>query len=207
MTNSHTRATNSITEWIEKLLLIAGLFAISLWLWSIVGTAIYQGRQDQAFEREIHRRSVGSPRTDKHPFIGSGGVVGRLEIPRLHLRAIVGEGVDASTLDWALGHIPGTVFPGQNGNVGVAGHRDTLFRDLRALTKDDLILFQTLSGSYAYRVESMQIVKPQDIGVLEPSKHSELTLVTCYPFNYVGSAPDRFVVKARQVPPGFSGSS
>ena len=81
----------------------------------------------------------------------------------------------------------------------MAGHRDTLFRCLRGVAKDDLILFRTLGGSYTYRVDSTQIVRPQDVRVLEPSEHSELTLITCYPFSYVGAAPDRLVVKTRQV--------
>jgi sortase A len=88
----------------------------------------------------------------------------------------------------------------------VAGHRDTLFRCLRGVAKDDLILFRTLGGSYAYRVDNIQIVRPQDVRVLQPSESSELTLITCHPFSYFGAAPDRFVVKARQVyqpPPGI----
>ena len=99
----------------------------------------------------------------------------------------------------ALGHISGTAFPGENGNVGIAGHRDTLFRALGRIAKNDQIQFQTLSGSYLYEVESTKIVSPQSVAVLAPGDHPQITLVTCYPFYYVGSAPDRFVVKARLV--------
>lgn len=129
------------------------------------------------------------------------GLVGRLVIPRLHLGEIVREGDGERTLSLALGHIPGTALPGQGGNVGIAGHRDTLFRSLRSIGKNDRIQFQTLDGSYDYRVESIEIVKPNDVGVLAPGPYPELTLVTCYPFYYVGAAPDRFIVKARQVSP------
>ena len=143
--------------------------------------------------------------TDSPPvFLGKDGLVGRLIIPRLHLRAMVCEGADEKTLRLALGHIPGTALPGQKGNVGVAGHRDTLFRDLREIDKDDLILFQTLARNYVYQVETTEIVKPQNVGVLNAHEYPELTLVTCYPFYYVGSAPERFVVKARQVPQGHT---
>jgi len=138
------------------------------------------------------------------PFIDKNGLIGRLTIPRLHLRAMVREGADEKTLGLALGHIPGTALPGQKGNVGVAGHRDTLFRGLREINKTDLILFETFAGNYVYQVENTEVVKPQSVSVLNAGEYPELTLVTCYPFYYVGSAPERFIVKARQVPPSQS---
>src|SRR5262249_34912812 len=99
----------------------------------------------------------------------------------------------------AVGHIPGTAFPGAEGNVGVAGHRDMLFRGLRNIRKNDLIEFETLQGKYTYQVEQLRIVKPHQTEVLADGKQPELTLVTCYPFYYVGSAPDRFIVQAREI--------
>ena len=135
----------------------------------------------------------------QRPSIAENDLVGRLAIPRLRVSAIVREGVGRDTLGLAVGHIPGTALPGQMGNVGVAGHRDTLFRGLRDIRANDLIQFETLAGRYVYQVGSTQIVKPQNVSVLKPGQYSELTLVTCYPFNYIGSAPDRFIVKARQV--------
>jgi sortase A len=131
--------------------------------------------------------------------IATGEMIGRLEIPRLKLHAIVREGAGAGTLALALGHIPGTAFPGQPGNVGVAGHRDALFRGLGQIRQTDRIEFQTLAGKYEYEVESTEIVKPQKVSVLNAGQYPEITLVTCYPFYYVGSAPDRFIVKARLV--------
>lgn len=127
-------------------------------------------------------------------------LIGRLSIPRLHLRAIVREGVGRGTLGVALGHIPGTALPGQDGNMAVAGHRDTLFRCLHAIKPHDLIRFETLHNRYDYEVVSTEIVPPQNVGVLKANSYSELTLVTCYPFDYIGPAPDRFIVKAREVP-------
>jgi LPXTG-site transpeptidase (sortase) family protein len=112
---------------------------------------------------------------------------------------MVREGAGATTLDLALGHIPGTALPGQPGNIGVAGHRDSLFRGLGRIHKTDRIEFQTLTGDYQYEVESTSVVKPQTVSVLDPGQYPEITLVTCYPFRYVGSAPDRFIVKARLV--------
>ncbi|MBZ5618979.1 MAG: class D sortase [Acidobacteriia bacterium] len=140
-----------------------------------------------------------SPQPGPQPILEPNGLVGRLAIPRLHLSAMVREGTGEDTLDLSLGHVPHTALPGQDGNVAVAGHRDTIFRGLRGIHENDLIHFETLGGNYVYQVETTQIVKPQDVGVLKAGEHPELTLITCYPFYYVGSAPDRFIVKARQV--------
>ncbi len=123
-------------------------------------------------------------------------VIGRLEIPNVRLVAMVQEGADARTLRRAVGHIPGTALPGGRGNVGLAGHRDTFFRPLREIHVNDAIELKTPNGTYRYRVESMRIVGPRDVQVLKPTNNASLTLVTCYPFYYVGSAPKRFIVRA-----------
>jgi sortase A len=131
--------------------------------------------------------------------IEKNSLIGRLTIPRLHVAAMVREGDEDRTLDLALGHIPHTALPGESGNVGVAGHRDTFFRSLEQIRSDDVIHFETLEGTFTYQVASLKIVRPESVEVLEPGKQPELTLVTCYPFNYVGSAPKRFIVKASQI--------
>jgi sortase A len=123
-------------------------------------------------------------------------VIGRLEIPRLQLAVMVREGADEGTLSRAVGHIPGTALPGNVGNVGLAGHRDTFFRALRNIRADDTITLETTDGTYRYLVKSTKIVTPRDISVLNASGGETLTLVTCYPFYYVGSAPKRFIVRA-----------
>ena len=137
--------------------------------------------------------------TGKPPLPSS--VIGRLEIPRLNLTAMVREGADGKTLHRAVGHIPGTALPGYAGNVALAGHRDTFFRALRNIKKDDTIDLETENGTYHYLVEATDIVGPRDVGVLASSGGQTLTLVTCYPFYYIGSAPKRFIVRAMQVSP------
>lgn len=126
-------------------------------------------------------------------------LLGRLRIPRLNVAAMVREGADSGTLRKAIGHIPGTALPGKTGNVALAGHRDTFFRALRNIEKDDAIDFETDTGTFRYEVESTKIVSPRDVSVLSASNGRTLTLVTCYPFYYVGSAPKRFIVRAVQV--------
>jgi sortase A len=128
-------------------------------------------------------------------------VIGRLEIPRLDIAVMVREGADEGTLSRAVGHIPGTALPGKTGNVGLAGHRDTFFRALRNIHEDDVIQLETTGGTYRYMVKSTRIVTPRDVSVLQASGGETLTLVTCYPFYYVGSAPKRFIVHAALMAP------
>jgi sortase A len=132
---------------------------------------------------------------DTRPVLPSA-VLGRLEIPNLHLTAVVREGADNRTLRLAVGHIPGTALPGGRGNVGLAGHRDTFFWALRNIQQGDAIELKTETQLYRYVVQSTSVVKPQDVQVLESSDKEILTLVTCYPFYYIGSAPERFIVRA-----------
>ncbi len=125
--------------------------------------------------------------------------LGRLEIPDAGVSVMVLEGTDETTLDRAVGRIEGTARPGEPGNLGIAGHRDGYFRGLRHVEPGDEIILTTLDGVAHYRVEATQVVSPARVEVLEQTNDPTLTLVTCYPFYYVGSAPQRYVVHARQV--------
>ena len=129
-----------------------------------------------------------------------GGALGRIEITRIGLAAMILEGTDERTLRRAVGHIPGTPLPGQWGNVAIAGHRDTFFRALRNIRNDDEITLTTLDGSYRYLVDSTQVVAPENTQVLDDSGDTIITLVTCYPFYFVGPAPKRFIVRAHKIP-------
>ena len=209
---------------VEWFFLLFGLMALDLFIWLNTSSMVYEAYEDWAFDQdlrglaptpmrftgdEVHllfgRQRIAAkapsaaapqaPSIDARPLAGSG-VIGRLEIPGLHLTAMVQEGADANTLRRAIGHIPGTALPGRKGNVGLAGHRDTFFRALREIHVNDPIELQTQNGTYHYLVESMQIVGPRDIHVLASTAGPTLTLVTCYPFYYVGSAPKRFIVRA-----------
>ena len=127
---------------------------------------------------------------------GKRGLIGRIEVRRIKMSALAREGVDMRTLRVAVGHIPGTALPGQPGNSGFAAHRDTFFRPLKAVREGDEILVTTPSGVYRYAVTGTRIVEPQDLSVLDPTADATLTLVTCYPFEYIGNAPQRFIVRA-----------
>lgn len=129
-----------------------------------------------------------------------GQDLGVLQVPRLGLMVPVVEGADDESLDLGAGHIPHTAFPGHHGNVGIAAHRDTCFRALRFIKASDHVLITTPRGSYDYTVTGTEIVTPQDGHVLHRTGGKKLTLVTCYPFFYVGSAPNRFIVYAQAIP-------
>ena len=130
---------------------------------------------------------------------GDGKVIGRLEIPRLQLTVPILSNYDPDSLKRGVGHIPGTAFPGGLGTVGLAGHRDMFLRPLRNIQKGMDVRLVGETGTYHYAVDSTEIVKPSDVRVLDIGDRPELTLITCYPFYYVGSAPERFIVHAHLV--------
>jgi sortase A len=146
------------------------------------------------------RQTEWSPRRRKayEETLTAGGALplGRLEIPSIDLSVMVLPGTDDWTLNRAVGHIEGTAMPGEHGNIGIAGHRDGFFRGLRHLKHGERIHLTTLEGSYTYEVSDIQVVQPTRVDVLDPSDSPSLTLVTCYPFYHVGSAPQRYIIRA-----------
>lgn len=164
----------------------------------------YQRRQTNALKWAIPPATgEAAPLADNMPTLPAPpgldpDTVGLLEIPRLKLVAVVRAGEDSRTLSEAVGWLEDTAMPWTpNGNVGLAAHRDTFFRPIRYIGLNDQILLATRRGTYRYLVESTQIVHPEDVSVLAPVGHSVLTLVTCYPFHFIGHAPMRFIVRAR----------
>jgi sortase A len=205
-------------------LTIVGAVALGYWLAMFLGSRVYQMQEERNFAREIQQQQQQQQQEQQQqksvppgqtppPVYGvplspkNGTVVGRLVIPRVGVSVMVVEGVDDKDLSRAAGHIPGTALPGEPGNVGIAAHRDTFFRPLRSISRNDAITLSTVEGSYRYKVVSTRIVKPKDVQVLAPTADDTLTLVTCYPFSFIGSAPDRFIVKAQRVDVGRTSAS
>ncbi len=127
--------------------------------------------------------------------------IGWLEIPRIGISAAVVHGDSDALLKNAIGHLPDTPLPWRGGNSALAGHRDTFFRPLRDVRPGDLVRFETPSGELNYRVTETFVVDPEDVWVLDSTGTAMLTLITCYPFNFVGDAPQRFIVRAERVGP------
>ena len=189
---------NPVLRWSRNVFLIIGLLALSYVGFALLDARLYQAEQARLFERALKETNLARAESPAIA-VSEGSPLGRVEISAVGLTVMVLEGTDEGTLRRAVGHIRGTPLPGQRGNVALAGHRDTFFRGLRKIRVNDEITLTTLSGSYRYRVDSTKVVKPEETEVLEDDGDDILTLVTCYPFNFVGSAPSRFIVRAHRV--------
>jgi sortase A len=179
---------------VQYLLLAVAVLLLSYYGFVTADAWAFEQRENRALMRLLKNRVTPSP-----PASTASGLIGRIDIERLGVSVIVVEGTSARILRRAAGHIPGTPLPGQFGNVGISAHRDTFFRPLRNIKPNDIITLTTLQGEYRYRVVSTKIVGPNDVAVLDGSENEILTLVTCYPFYFVGSAPDRFIVRAERI--------
>ena len=171
--------------------LAVGLLAAGYSGYMIADAQAYQTIQLRKFAHNV-------PLLEPH-LLGVGETVGEIEIPRLALKAVILQGDSSRVLRRGVGHLPGTPMPGEWGNVALAGHRDSFFRSLRQVRPGDIIILHTLAGQFQYRVESTRVVSPAKVEVLAATDKRELTLITCFPFHYVGPAPHRFVVRAVQV--------
>jgi len=178
--------------------LTGGILGLGYATYVVVDARVYQAIEES---RLPDIRPAQGPR-----IVVEGDVIGEMEVPRLGLKTIFVQGDSPRILRRAVGHLPETALPGEAGNVALAGHRDTVFRPLRGIQPGDAIMIKTPDGEFEYRVESTQVVLPNDVQVLQPSSENTLTLVTCFPFYYVGPAPKRFIVRARQIgrPPAQS---
>jgi len=179
-------------------LIAGGAFAV-LWCGYL---KLNMARVQREASRAVENARRAGPASAPHVVVihrpHQGDPIGRIEIPRLKVSAMVLEGAAPEVLRVAVGHINGAALPGARGNVVLAAHRDTLFRPLRAVKPGDEVVVTTAYGKFRYFVDSTEIVDPKDIRVLGPTPDPQLTLVTCYPFSYIGAAPKRFIVHARQ---------
>lgn len=197
----------AILRWSQRLFFGAAILLLGYCGFVAVDAWVFQQRESRTLQRLLEKQpkaSAGSPvglatSTPSPPVVAASGLIGRIQIQRIGISAMVMEGTSTKTLRRAVGHIRGTSLPGQPGNVGISGHRDTFFRALRNIRRDDIIMVTTLLGEYRYRVMFTKVVGPNDVAVLDPTGNEILTLVTCYPFFFVGSAPDRFIVRAERV--------
>ncbi len=176
------------------ILLSAGLLALGYVAFVAIDAKVYQTAELRRFERGRAEAAVA-------PAVVDGAAIGEIQILRLGLRAVIVQGDAADILQRAVGHLSGTALPGESGNVVLAGHRDTFFRPLNRIRMGDTITVRTARGDFEYLVESTAVVSPDAIDVLRPTGGRTLTLITCFPFRFVGPAPNRFIVRAREIDP------
>jgi sortase A len=183
---------------LERALLLIGIVSAGWFVGSVTASRLDQAAGSRDLEREIAaaRSRRRRPASRVPPVAADGSIIGELSIPRLGLSAIAREGTGSSTLRVAIGHIPGTALPPASGNAGFAAHRDSFFHDLGRLRPNDEVRLRRPSGTFVYRVQWTLIAEPEATWVIGPASEESLTLVTCYPFHYVGPAPKRFVVRA-----------
>jgi sortase A len=177
---------------VERFFWIIAAIALATYALAVLEKHAYQVYLDRQF---VEMPELPAPTLQQSKLV-EGQVLGRLEISSIHLSAMIAEGVSSSTLRHGIGRVPGTALPGSNGNVTLAAHRDSFFRDLGKLHKNDQISVTTLAGTFHYAVESTNIVDPDEVVVMRNIGRPTMTLVTCYPFYFVGPAPKRFVVHA-----------
>jgi sortase A len=203
-------------RFVERLLLLIGILALGSYAYAYLDTRFYEYRQTRLLEQSL--ADGGAQETDSlntfrgeedetppGPPLEDGALIGRIEAPRVGVSALVLEGVANRTLRRGAGHIPETPLPSRRGNVGIAAHRDSFFRGLKDIRKNDIISLETPFGTYQYEVQWTRVVDPDDTHVLDETEEPALTLVTCYPFYYVGSAPKRFIVRAQRIEDTRSG--
>lgn len=184
--------------WSEVVCFILAFVLLGYLLFIFVGAQIYEYRA----EVQISPTASGIAASVKPslPIFASGkegGLVGELRIRSLRLSVPILEGTSSRILRLGAGRVPGTAQPGGPGNVTIVGHRDTFFRSLRRIKQGDQIEIDTRIGSSVYQVQWIAIVSPEDTAVLQPTENASLTLMTCYPFHFLGAAPERFAVRAR----------
>ena len=178
-----------LSVWMEWLLLGIAIGCLGTYAFETVEARRFQAKHAAAFARLVRADAAVKE-------VRTGGLVGMLDVPRLNLSTPVIEGDDDRTLTRAVGHLPDTPLPWEDGNSALAGHRDGLFRPLKDIQVGDEIRFRTSRAELRYRVTETAIVDPDDVSVLEARARNALTLITCYPFYFVGNAPQRFIVHA-----------
>jgi sortase A len=190
------------TYTIEHLLLAIAVLSLGWYAFVSISSAHEQAALASELE-QMHVKSSASPVEPAaralRARLAPRSVIGRIDVPRLKLTALAREGADIQTLRASIGHVPDTALPDDIGNATFAGHRDTVFRSLGGVQKGDEIVVTTASGMYQYIVTATLIVAPTETSILAPTKGHSLTLVTCYPFDYIGAAPERFIVRAERV--------
>jgi len=217
----------TILRWLERVLVIVGV-VLAVWCANTIFQAHRTANMPipppsaKASPAESGRSAAASPGTTRgttgtaapgalpgdsgagtagsvQTTLARGAWLARLDAPTIKMRATVLEGSDDGTLARGAGHIEDTPLPGSQGNFGVAGHRDTTFRPLRHIKIGDPLTVTTRDHIYHYRVANTAIVGPDDVYVLDDAGHPTMTLVTCYPFEFIGHAPNRFIVSANLV--------
>lgn len=217
-----TPSFNCVLRRASSALITLGCAGLAIYLWSDLDARLYQESQSLQESQRLEFAAEAAvpdgttpemirdplklrvldkgvePSSPRLPWTRDPRLIGRLEIPRLRLSVLIREGLDTQTLRRAVGHVPRTAMPGAPGNFVVAGHRDTFFRKLRLVQRGDEIRVTTSIRGFRYQVEELLVVAPDAVDAIQATPHPSCTLITCFPFDVIGSAPKRMLVRARQ---------
>jgi sortase A len=205
MPGQHDNRGSRPLRWLERLFVMAGAAALIWCAVILTDGAIAQRNAQSALEMAIAIEEIVPAPVEKADVVSRrqlaalGSAIAALSIPRVQLSAVVLHGSDARILQRGPGHLEQTALPGDEGNIVIAGHRDSFFRPLRDIRLDDDIFLDTRDGRFHYRVTSLRVVGPREVSVISPTAGEVLTLITCYPFWVLGQAPERFIVRAARV--------
>ena len=188
----------TIIRYASVAIVFAGAVLLSYAGMVLIGARVADAAFRSNLEASVSAKSSGARVASAAP-LTPGEAIGELRIERLKLSAVIGQGESDAVLRRGVGHLVDTAWLGQRGNVVLAGHRDTIFRALREIQPGDLIDVTTLDRQAHYEVQSLAVVPPTALDVLKSADDNTLTLITCYPFSFIGPAPDRFVVRAREI--------
>jgi sortase A len=195
--------TRVLIRYVPKRVIEIGLFCaggtlLALYAGARIESKVFNAYQDFRLEERRRQNQNNKDPAVAKPLPAEGDVIGRLEIARLGIRAAVVEGISPSILRKAVGHVPQTALPDESGNLVIAGHRDTFFSELWDIRPGDRMVLATPEGDHEYVVERTRITEPEDMAALRDDGGAKLTLITCYPFRYIGPAPMRFIVQGRR---------
>ena len=197
--------------WTQGGLALVGLACLAVWASACAQRTVVQVEEEERFDAQIiastfateeHDQSEWSPKrvaAYQQSLAEPAQAIARLSIESVGISVMVLEGTEGRVLDRAVGRIPGTALVGEDGNLGIAGHRDGFFRSLRHVKQGDEIRLVTVEGVSRYRIGDIFVVEPENVDVLEDTAEPTITLVTCFPFFFVGSAPRRFIVKGERI--------
>jgi sortase A len=187
-----------LLSWLGSALTLCGAAVLAIFSYNFLHATQAQKQAKEWLNATVAPRPSPPPPRVRST-LRRGDVLGELTIPRLNLSVMVFEGDDDGILKIGAGHIPGTALPSGKGNIGIAAHRDTFFRPLRGIHPNDEITLRTPAGTSRFEVTETEIVWPSHVEVLNLAAGRDLTLVTCYPFSFMGHAPQRFIVHARKI--------
>lgn len=196
--DQHVKRNKIITLFLATCFLFTGIYFTSTNAYTLLkGYGIYKWNKNETSitlpeNKNLSKKTAQDKLYSSQP--NTGDLIGNLYIPKLDISLPIYHGTDEDELEKGVGHYAQSVLPGEADNSVLSGHRDTVFRKLSEIGKGDLVVAKTEAGTFTYKVRKVRIVDAEDRTVIVPKPKATLTVTTCYPFSYIGNAPQRYVL-------------